>query len=82
MLFCVLGSTKSYNLLKGVMFWHILDFVITDKEISVDDICRNAKHNHQNPHKISYQALSEAVADSFELHWKDLSLINGALFIF
>lgn len=23
--FCILGSTKSYNLPKGVVFWHILD---------------------------------------------------------
>lgn len=59
-----------------------MDFVITDKEIPVEDIPRNAKHNHQNPHKIPYHGLSKAVADSFELHWKDLSLINGALFIF
>lgn len=62
------------------IFW--MDFVITDKEIPVEDIHRNAKHNHPNPHKIPYRAFSKAVADSFELHWKDLSLINGALFIF
>jgi len=59
-----------------------MDFVITDKEIPVEDNPRNAKHIHQNPHKISYRALSKAVAESFELHWKDLSLLNGALFIF
>lgn len=62
------------------VFW--MNFVITDKEIPEEDIPRNAKHSYQNPHKIPYHALSKAVADSFELYWKDLSLINGALFIF
>lgn len=59
-----------------------MNFVITDKEILLEDIPRNAKHNHPNLHKIPYLALSKADAVSFELHWKDLSLINGALPIF